>query len=657
MLTNATKPWLGAAYYPEMWPLENIDSDIAQMKEAGCNCMRIGEFAWGAMEPREGEYDFGWLHTVVDKLTAAGIAVIMCTPSATPPQWLTTNYADTLAVHQNGSRAKHGARRHCCPNSPTMREFNRRIVSRMADEFAGEKGIIGWQIDNEVHYFNGTGCFCPICKARFREWLKAKYGTIDNLNGKWGMARWSLSYTDFSTIEPPELGGWTHPSLSYHWNRFMSDSYIGFIREQADTLHEKVLVPVSTDIMPIMGLDYVNMHDSLDIVMLNHYDSTWNLRDRMPFWFSFTRGLKAGVPYWVTETQTGWNGGASVRYGYRPEGFCRANSWLAYAMGGDMNMYWLWKCHPNGHELHHGSAVEPSGRFTHTIGEVQRLSSELDASARFLATHPAKRSRVALHFSNTAHLAFGSAPYLDGFNYSEFIKNDVFAKLSRANIPTEVVETNAPLDAFKLILSPALAIIDEHDLPRRLVKWINDGGIWVAGPLTDIYDNNLSRFTDKPFSLLEDIAGARQAYQIPFGEPAEKLSDGYAGHMYSAGFELNGATAISTYEAGPLKGLAAITSHNVGKGKVVLLGTVLKPDSLARLVRTLHNEETAVIDASEGVCVCEREGGVVLVELDGKEGYAVLRGEHVDVISGAKRSGRVELGGYDVVVLDQVIGR
>ena len=67
-------PYLGVAYYPEDWPRAQIDSDIAMMQKAGINVARIAEFAWHRMEPRDGEYDFGWLHEVVDKLSAAGIA-------------------------------------------------------------------------------------------------------------------------------------------------------------------------------------------------------------------------------------------------------------------------------------------------------------------------------------------------------------------------------------------------------------------------------------------------------------------------------------------------------------------------------------------------------------------------------------------------------
>ena len=104
MLHTNKPPYLGAAYYPELWPAEQVDQDIWQMKAAGCNLMRIAEFAWITMEPREGIFEFAWLQNVLDKLHAADIAVILCTPTATPPQWLTTKYPETLLMRTAPAR-------------------------------------------------------------------------------------------------------------------------------------------------------------------------------------------------------------------------------------------------------------------------------------------------------------------------------------------------------------------------------------------------------------------------------------------------------------------------------------------------------------------------------------------------------------------------
>ena len=143
--------YLGAAYYPEMWSEDEIEKDIERCRQLGVNTLRVGEFAWGKMEPREGEFCFGWLKNVVDRLYAAGIYTVMCTPTATPPRWLLKKYPETRMVMHDLIRADVSSRCHTCKTSPVMREKNRVIVTKMAEVFAGHPGIVGWQNDNEIH--------------------------------------------------------------------------------------------------------------------------------------------------------------------------------------------------------------------------------------------------------------------------------------------------------------------------------------------------------------------------------------------------------------------------------------------------------------------------------------------------------------------------
>ena len=183
-------PYLGAAYYPEDWPLEQIDQDIALMKELGMNVMRIGEFAWSRMEPEEGKYDWNWLHKVIKKLEQAEIAVILGTPTCTPPIWLVEKYPEVLVMDPDGRRHQHGARRHACPNSPVYREYVKKIVTALAQEFGKAPNLIGWQIDNELYPPPG-GCCCPVCLKGFQEWLRKRFDNeIEKLNQAWGTYLW-----------------------------------------------------------------------------------------------------------------------------------------------------------------------------------------------------------------------------------------------------------------------------------------------------------------------------------------------------------------------------------------------------------------------------------------------------------------------------------
>ncbi len=152
------------------------------------------------MEPKVGEYDFAWLHHVMDELEKADISVVLCTPSATPPIWLSQLYPDVTTL-KDGIRTSHGGRRHCCSNHPAYIEHTMRIVEEMGKEFGSDKRVIAWQIDNEIE---PTKCECEYCLSAFREYLSKKYGTIDSLNSAWNTNLFSQRYTSFDEVPIPK---------------------------------------------------------------------------------------------------------------------------------------------------------------------------------------------------------------------------------------------------------------------------------------------------------------------------------------------------------------------------------------------------------------------------------------------------------------------
>ena len=137
--------YMGSAFYPEVYgkDLPTLEQDIAVMKQGGFNVVRVAEFSWSCMEPHDGVFDFAWLHRMIDRLYENGIYTILCSPSATPPDWMTKKYPETLKMNDDGNRKQHGARRHCCSNSRVYRNYVRRINTRMAQEFAGHPAVIG----------------------------------------------------------------------------------------------------------------------------------------------------------------------------------------------------------------------------------------------------------------------------------------------------------------------------------------------------------------------------------------------------------------------------------------------------------------------------------------------------------------------------------
>ncbi len=175
------------------------------MAELGIRFVRIGEFAWSRLEPRRGKYDFGWLKKSIDILHAAGLKVVLGTPTATPPKWLVDAMPDMLPVGADGKARGFGSRRHYDFSHEGHREACKGIVTAMAKEFGQHPGVAAWQTDNEYDCHNTTLSYSDAARRAFRDWLARRYQSPDALNRAWGNVFWSMEYASFEEVELPNL--------------------------------------------------------------------------------------------------------------------------------------------------------------------------------------------------------------------------------------------------------------------------------------------------------------------------------------------------------------------------------------------------------------------------------------------------------------------
>ena len=658
-------PYFGAAYYPEDWPTELQDEDIRLMKEAGMNLMRIGEFAWSRMEPNEGKFDFTWLHNIVDKLAENGIGTIMCTPTATPPIWAVRVYPEILYVNAQGLQWDHGGRRHYCPNNPVYRRLSSTIATKMAIEFANDPAVVGWQIDNEIYSAEGDSlpCSCPVCINKFHEFLRSRYGTIEQLNEAWCLTLWSQEYQTFEQIPAMKNHVWQHPSLIAAWREFSNQSYVDYTWEQADILHAYKAKMVSTNVMCIPGFDHYEVAKKLDVVMYDHYNFGPTIRDAA-FWFDYIRPIKPDQPYWNVETCTNFNGATCISP-RQIKGYTTMNTWMSYLMGGEHNGYWLWRQHKAGQEQMHGYVVDSHGRKPWYWNEVIGVSNALKAHANLLNKTKLSNSGLAIHYTNLAYNNFRALPMVLGPNMQQRMVSEVYKPLTSAQFRPDIIDSEADLTPYKMVYTPYMQWLNEDGLTDRLKTWIENGGTWIAGAMCDIRDQHLSKFEKSPFSVVEEWGGVYCEQQIQAeGQPiALKLKNGHTGtgNVWCNAFSLKGAEALAHYTEYPADGLAAITVKPMGKGRVVVLGCMPDHTTLAMVIKLLGEPigVAPVAVASHNVLVLPREGkpdsnigklyGVM--EIEAKLGEITLSHPMVDILSGEKLEGTVVLSPYQVMLL------
>ena len=146
----------GAEYYDEYMPYDRLDQDVKMMKEAGMNVVRIGESTWSTYESQEGVFDFSHIIRVLDAMEAAGISVIVGTPTYAVPAWMVKAYPEVLAETKYG-KGRYGCRQIMDITHPAYLFFAERIIRRMMETVAHRKCVIGFQLDNKTGYYGTAG--------------------------------------------------------------------------------------------------------------------------------------------------------------------------------------------------------------------------------------------------------------------------------------------------------------------------------------------------------------------------------------------------------------------------------------------------------------------------------------------------------------------
>ena len=637
-------PYVGVSYYPEVAGGQ-ITSDIVQMRDMGVNLVRFGEFAWSRMETNDGEFNFAWLHTAVKQFSDAGMAIELCTPTATPPVWLSTAHPEILRVTASGQTMEHGGRRQYCPNSPVYLSYAVRIAEKMGGEFGGEPNIIAWQIDNE---FWGE-CYCTNCEKAFHVWLKNHFGTIEKLNTAWLTVVWSQEYQSFDQVPLPNPQRASHhPSLVAAYRHFMSDSYVAFCDAQAKALrrHTKAGVTTNAHNPVYQQIDYVDLFRDLDLVGTDCYAGPNDLL-RYAFEADWMRPLKK--PFWLAETATTHNGGTTANGGNEYANFpgaLRAKMWLTYALGGDAVSFWHWRAHWAGQELEHGSVIYPWGDECANTPEIRHVAGELKTNAAWLrATKPAP-AKVALTYGIPSQWQFGVSSIAEGFNYTTAI-TAFHRMLAECGIPRDVIMPGAPVVGYQTVFSPYFPALDAATL-TALKGYVEQGGTWVLGPLSACRTTEATGYRDACYGTeFEKWLGIHVRHRSPPGGVIRLATENGTVNCqwWCDAYETGAAQRVlANYSGGALDGYAAIVECRIGKGRVILLGTQPEDAWLRRFLKKLAPENPVTADA--GVVIAPR------VTTDGKPAGCII----VNTRAGAAKfqlSGTApeKMGGFGVKIV------
>jgi beta-galactosidase len=588
----------GVAWYPEQRGEETWAADLAFMKAAGITVVRIAEFSWSRLEPSEGRYDFNWLDRAIGAAQANGLNVVLGTPTAAPPAWLTQKYPEVLAMDERGQRLRHGQRRQYSVNSARYRALSRGIAAAMATRYGRNRAVIGFQIDNEY----GRATFDPESRLAFQAWLRAKYRALGALNTAWYTSAWSQTYNDWAQINLPIAGD--NPGLALDYYRFFSESWRSYQQVQMDAIRPH-LGPNK-----FITTNYTGKYDNFDFSLTAQPLDlvSWGWYFEAPELDPAEGGLLHDINrgwlnknVWVMEAAAGNIVYADQNY-TMPRGLARSMAWQAIGHGADGYLFWTWRPTLNGVEQFHGSLTDPSGQPRPFYDEAAALGREIKTVAPFLARSVPETNVLILH-DYPSRWALRRQPMTKDYDpWTHFINYYRAVRPLVTGVSVQSEPSN--LSAFKLVVAPNLYVLSQEDA-QKLVDYVQQGGHLVIGPRAGVKTETSSLWEPNQPGPLATLIGARIDQTAVLHKSAPLIGSLgpanatiWAERLKIASSDVTTLLTYVPYDGWLDNGPAVIT-RPIGRGRVTYIGAWLDNASL-RTVLGFATQEAGVVPQFAG---------------------------------------------------------
>lgn len=684
---------VGAPHYPEHVDESYWARDAERMAAAGFNTVRMGEFAWHIFEPREEKFDFDLFDRAIEVLGKAGVNTILCTPTATPPRWLTAHYPEVLRVDGNGRPASHGSRQHADTASPVYRLHSRRITRAMAEHYRDNPFVIGWQTDNELNT-SASRSYSAATRLQFQKFLEEKYQTIAALNRAWGGDFWATAYDSFDQIVLPLDGAPVFPGPGHvqDFHRFLAFATARFQHEQVEIL--RAVNPgwfIYHNLGRLEDIDFRGAFSKdLDFagydiypLLYDEFQRNGGAAEAQAFHLDVCRAFSGN--FLVPEQQSGF--GAQPGFvTLTPEpGEMRRMAWSSVARGADGLMFFRWRPAHFGAEIYWMGIIDhddvPRRRYAEAkqfAGETQVLAPRLLGSAVHMDVGIAGADFDNQEAHRTYPMGLPSpedeAVMLHRYCYDR-------------GIACGFIHPEDDLSRLKLLYVPHW-LIWQDDWTDRVRAFAEAGGTVILSARTGSRDGNNHVIRDAaPGKTLAALTGVtvREFGRLagpgddglltaPAGAPRARFAAESAGRHYTFKIGNREVTAAYMYEILELAegtgavghwsnrfldGEPVISVRPVGKGRVLYAGTYLT-EALVEGFLADEMQRAGVLpllaDKPEGVEVSLREGpkGKLLFVLNTRYEPATVTGLPAGtavIADAAVARGAVTLPGYGCLVL------
>ncbi len=590
--------------------------DLQQIKDLGFNTVRPW-VEWTNNEPEEGRYDFSALETLVDLADEVGLKVIIQVYIDSAPDWVGLKYSDAKFVASSGLAVESQASPGFCFDHLKVREKILSFFSEAAKTVRNKPAFYGWDLWSEPHIINWAEvyhlgnaeymqfCYCHSTIARFREWLKRKYHTIDNLN-----KAWYRTFQEWEEVEPPRFGTILTYTDYIDWKNFISDKLAEDLALKAEAVRTVAPQSVITSHSAIPGLftkprwngtpDDRKMADSVDYYGASIYPKhAWTVKPWSPFFrasgHDFTRSMtmKNGG-FYIGELQAGY-GVFGMKLSVPVTGDdLRDWIWTSVAYGArGINIYAYYPM-SSGYESGGYGLVELDGKVTEravAAGKVAKVITEnMDL---FLKSQPPKAD-VAILYNPLSHMVGGQQAFTSegqpiGYNNLSESLQGIHKAFFERNIMVDFLHVidlvPERLSQYKLLIVPYPVMMSKSHI-GSLIEYVKSGGTLVAEARCGWIDERGFSSEVYPGGGLHEVFGCRESYLIPLRKTSEikikisheslpllKEGDTLDALFFEEAFELidKRSQVLAEYKSGK----PAIVYAPYGKGKAIIVGSFI----------------------------------------------------------------------------------
>ena len=619
---------LGTHVYRE--PYQDQDellADLPILQKLGFNMIKIQE-SWAIDEPAEGEFDFSRIERIITRAGELGLGIYLGLTMEQVPAWMWQKYPDCHLVYANGqphndptqyllpADGKPGP----CWDHPGARAAGERFVAELARRLGQFDNIWAWNTWQEIGFWPNEGgplgfCYCPHTLARFREWLKEKYGDLGSLN-----ATWYTAYTDWEAIEPPRRSPFNPPYID--WRYFMDDVYLVRALEwktQALKAHDPKGRPVFSHVAsPRIGAGaewrwaragdffgnsnypaWSSFHDWDDLAADR---SAWHPSAYQELWNSvmlradYVRSATGrGRTFWGAEFQGG-PVSTHLHLGRTPRA-ADIQRWMLAGLAAGMHgiSFWNNRAERSWQECNGFGLLDPRGETTERIEEASRIGRAVNQEWQLFALGEPPRAQVAILINEDLyHFCEGSQT--NALGLLTYNVRGHYARLWRLGIPVDFVNesdvANGALTEYRAAILPfPIALGDDYFAYLR--RYVETGGLLIS----DACPGRFDKYGFCPRAQLvggaEEVFGAEHASvqvvrepdgqtrwtptERGFGEFADEAvltgAGAYADYQLRASFYLQTLTPRGAESILTVGDAVAGVMNRFGQGTAVLLGT------------------------------------------------------------------------------------